>query len=77
MGWSRQRRVIVLRRRLKDAVGLRLQDDGGQPQLAFLEIGEATDTTNTQFWSLRSMKMWKRSVSSIATGATERTFSTR
>jgi hypothetical protein len=42
VGWSRQRRVIVLRRRLKD-VGLRLQDDGGQPQLAFLEIGEATD----------------------------------
>ena len=77
VGWSRQRRVIVLRRRLKDAVGLRLSDDGGPPQLAFVEIGEATDSTNTRFWSLRSMKMWKRSVSSIATGATERTFSTR
>jgi hypothetical protein len=43
VGWSRQRRVIVLRRRLKDAVGLRLSDDGGPPQLAFVEIGEATD----------------------------------
>ena len=43
MGWSRQRRVIVLRRRLKDAVGLRLSDDGGPPQLAFVEIGEATE----------------------------------
>jgi hypothetical protein len=42
-GWSRQRRVIVLRRRLKDAVGLRLSDDGGPPQLAFVEIGEATE----------------------------------
>ena len=43
VGWSRQRRVIVLRRRLKDAVGFRLSDDGGPPQLAFVEIGEATD----------------------------------
>ena len=43
-GWSRQRRVIVLRRRLKDAVGLRLSDDDDGPlQLAFVEIGEATD----------------------------------
>jgi len=43
VGWSRQRRVIVLRRRLKDAVGLRVNDDGGPPQLAFAEIGEATE----------------------------------
>ena len=43
VGWSRQRRVIVLRRRLKDAVGLRLSDDGGPPQLAFVEIGEAAE----------------------------------
>jgi hypothetical protein len=42
-GWSRQRRVIVLRRRLKDAVGLSLNDDGGAPQLAFVEIGAATE----------------------------------
>ena len=43
VGWSRRRRVIVLRRRLKDAVGLGLSDDGGPPQLAFVEIGEAAD----------------------------------
>ncbi|MBV8285422.1 MAG: transposase [Hyphomicrobiales bacterium] len=42
-GWSRQRRVIVLRRRLRDAVGLALNDDGGAPQLAFVEIGEAAE----------------------------------
>jgi len=42
-GWSRQRRVIVLRRRLKDAVGPSQIDDGGAPQLAFVEIGEATE----------------------------------
>ena len=43
VGWSRQQRMIVLRRRLKDAVGLRVNDDGGPPQLAFAEIGEATE----------------------------------
>ena len=43
VGWSRQRRVIVLRRRLKDAVGLQVNDDGGPPQLAFAEIGQATE----------------------------------
>jgi len=32
------------RRRLKDAVGLSLSDEGGAPQLAFVEIGEATET---------------------------------
>ena len=42
-GWSRQRRVIVLRRRLKDAVGLSQIDDGGAPQLSFVEIGAATE----------------------------------
>jgi len=42
-GWSRNRRVIALRRRLKDAVGLSLSDEGGAPQLAFVEIGEATE----------------------------------
>ena len=42
-GWSRQRRVIVLRRRVKDAVGLRLSDDNDPLQLAFVEIGEATE----------------------------------
>ena len=43
MGWSRQRRVIVLRRRLRDAVGLSQIDDGGAPQLAFVEIGAETE----------------------------------
>jgi len=41
VGWSRQRRVIALRRRLKGAVGLSY-DDGGAPQLSFAEIGEKT-----------------------------------
>ena len=42
VGWSRERRVIVLRRRLKGAVGLSY-DAGGAPQLSFAEIGEASD----------------------------------
>jgi hypothetical protein len=41
-GWSRQRRTIVLRRRLTGAVGLSHDDESGAPQLSFVEIGEAT-----------------------------------
>jgi hypothetical protein len=41
VGWSRERRVIVLRRRLKGAaVGLSYDDDGA-PQLSFAEITAA------------------------------------
>ena len=42
-GWSRERRVIVLRRRLKGALGLAQSDEDGTPQLSFTEIGEATE----------------------------------
>ena len=41
-GWSRDRRVIVLRRRLKGAVALS-HDDGDPPQLSFAEIDEASE----------------------------------
>ena len=42
-GWSRQRRTIVLRRRLKGAVGLSESEPDGTPQLSFVEIGEAAE----------------------------------
>ena len=43
-GWSRSRRVIVLRRRVNGALGLSQSDDaGGAPQLSFAEIGEARE----------------------------------
>jgi hypothetical protein len=42
VGWSRERRVVVLRRRLKGAVALSY-DDGAAPQLSFAEIGKASD----------------------------------
>jgi len=42
-GWSRARRAIVLRRRLKGAVGLSCDDEDGMAQLSFAEIGEATE----------------------------------
>ena len=35
--------MIVLRRRLKGALGLSHSDDGGAPQLAFVEIGAAAE----------------------------------
>ena len=42
-GWSRQRRAIVLRRRLRGAVAMSHDDESGAAQLSFAEIGEATD----------------------------------
>jgi hypothetical protein len=42
-GWSRERRTIVLRRRLKGAVGLSESEPDGTPQLSFVEIGEAAE----------------------------------
>ena len=42
-GWSRSRRVIVLRRRVKGALGLSPIDQAGAPQLSFAEIGAATE----------------------------------
>jgi hypothetical protein len=43
MGWSRARRTIVLRRRVKGAVAPSQDDESGAAQLSFAEIGEATE----------------------------------
>lgn len=42
-GWSRQRRVIVLRRRVKDALAGTTCDENGQQRLSFADIGPGTD----------------------------------
>jgi len=42
-GWSRQRRIIVLRRRVKGALAASPMDDQGQPQLSFIDIGPGED----------------------------------
>ena len=42
-GWSRQRRVVVLRRRVKGAVATPAMDEDGQPRLAFLDIGASEE----------------------------------
>ena len=42
-GWSRQRRIIVLRRRVKGALAASSMDDQGQPQLSFIDIGPGED----------------------------------
>jgi len=42
MGWSRSRRVVVLRRRLKGSIAAREPDDRNQLRLSFAEIGEDT-----------------------------------
>ena len=74
-GWSRERRVIVLRRRLKGALGLAQSDEDGTPQLSFTEIARRQKSTNIRFWSPRSRKKLKRSASSIAIAAMEKIFS--
>ncbi len=74
VGWSRTRRVIVLRRRLGDAAGPSLSDDDDAPQLSFVEIGEAGEVYEHRFWSLRSIKTRSRLVSSTATGDGENIF---
>ena len=43
VGWSRDRRVVLLRRRLKDGVVAGRRDDAGQLQLGFAEIGAGTE----------------------------------
>ena len=43
VGWSRQRRVVVLRRRLKDGVVASARDDNNQLRLGFAEIGPSRE----------------------------------
>jgi len=43
VGWSRQRRVIVLRRRVKDTLAASVHDERGQQQLCFADIGPGAD----------------------------------
>jgi hypothetical protein len=42
-GWSRQRRIIMLRRRVKGALAASLMDNQGPPQLSFINIGPGQD----------------------------------
>src|ERR1019366_2795292 len=42
-GWSRQRRAIVLRRRVKGTLAASVTDDHGQQKLSFVEIGADAD----------------------------------
>ena len=42
-GWSRQRRAVVLRRRVKGALARPAMDEDGPPRLAFLDIGPSEE----------------------------------
>jgi hypothetical protein len=42
-GWSRQRRVVILRRRLKEGLAIAGRDDAGQLALGFVEIGAESE----------------------------------
>jgi hypothetical protein len=42
-GWSRQRQVVILRRRLKEGLAVSRRDDAGQLALSFAEIGAQSE----------------------------------
>lgn len=42
-GWSRQRQVVILRRRLKEGLAVSGRDDAGQLALGFVEIGPGAE----------------------------------
>jgi hypothetical protein len=42
-GWSRQRWVVILRRRLKEGLAVTRRDDGSQLALGFIEIGPGAE----------------------------------
>ena len=42
-GWSRQRQVVILRRRLKEGLAVSGRDDAGQFALGFVEIGAQSE----------------------------------
>ena len=42
-GWSRQRRVVILRRRVRGALATRAMDEDRPPRLAFLDIGPSEE----------------------------------
>ncbi len=42
-GWSRQRRVVILRRRVRGALATPAMDEDGPPRLAFLDIGPSEE----------------------------------
>ncbi len=75
-GWSRQRRIIVLRRRVKGALAASSGREPGPPQLSFLEIGPGDKSMSIAFWPPRSSKTSPALASSIAIAATRRIFST-
>ena len=74
-GWSREWRVIVLRRRLKGALGLAQSDEDGRRSFPSPRSARRQKSTNIRFWSPRSRKKLKRSASSIAIAAMEKIFS--
>ena len=74
-GWSRQRRIIVLRRRVKGALAAPSMDDQGQPQLSFIDIGPGQDVYE---YSILATSLIEdlASFGQLAIAATGRIFST-
>ena len=75
-GWSRQRRIIVLRRRVKGALAASSMDDQAQPGSRSSTSAPARMFTNIRFSRPPWSRTWRALASSIAIAATGRIFST-
>ena len=53
VGWSRQRRIILLRRKLGRDLAITDRTDPAQPLLGFAEVGPTRRFGNTPPWSPR------------------------
>jgi hypothetical protein len=76
VGWSRQRRVVVLRRKLKDGVVASARDNQDQLQSALRRSAPTPSCTNTLCSSPRSRRKCSPSRSFIAIGQIARTYLT-
>ena len=75
-GWSRQRRAVLLWRRVKGALAAPAMDEDGPPRLAFLDIGPSEEMWEYQVLATTLVEALESLASSIATAAMERMFST-
>ena len=55
-GWSRQRRVIILRRRVKGDLAISSNETSGQQTLSFVDVGAGVDVYDIPFSPHRSTR---------------------
>jgi hypothetical protein len=76
VGWSRQRKVVVRRHRLKDSVAAQVREGFDQLRLSFGEVEDDTELYEYAVLSRRWMRRFSQSRSSTATAPIARMRST-